>query len=73
MLSYMYGFQIVFLPKYSPEFNSCKLIFGNIKQYLREYGKNTNFYIDIIIAIAQILKLVVLKYYHHCTQQIYEK
>jgi len=62
----LYGVKMMFLPKYSPEFNPCELVFGHIKQYLRNRGKNKNFYFDIVQAMAQISIDLMKKYYCHC-------
>jgi transposase len=35
------GIQIVYLPVYSPELNSCELIFEQVKRYLREYRNSS--------------------------------
>ena len=31
------GVQLLYLPKYSPELNPCELVFGKIKNYIRDH------------------------------------
>jgi len=62
----VYGIKVVFLPKYSPEWNPCELVFAHIKRYLREYGKTKNFHWDVLMGVSSIKRDTLLSYYYHC-------
>lgn len=62
------GAEMVFLPTYSPEFNPCELVFGELKGSLRQYRHPELTFRDRIThALSHIDIVNVLSYYHHCT------
>lgn len=60
------GVQLVFLPKYSPEFNPCELVFGKIKKHLRFYRKTDDFYWELVRQCALVEKEDLWAFYYHC-------
>ena len=62
------GAEMVFLPTYSPEFNPCELVFGELKGSLRQFRHpELSFRERITRALSHIDVANVLSYYHHCT------
>ena len=60
-----HGFSYMLLPKYVNEFNPCELVFSSLKSYFRHHSKH-KFLLDLIIAIANIDRTEVAKYYYFC-------
>jgi len=60
------GIQMMFLPKYSPEFNPCENCFSVMKRWLRNARGNLSFKQEIAAAAAQITYLMVYNFYSHC-------
>lgn len=49
-----YGFKIKLLSKYSPELNPCKLIFGFVKEKLRNSRQTRPFWLEILKCLSLI-------------------
>jgi transposase len=65
------GVKIIFLPKYSPEFNPCELVFAKIKHLLRWYrDPSLPLWEQLVWALANVTYEDVLHFYWKCTQQI---
>jgi len=61
------GFQLVYLPAYSPEFNPCELVFMKVKRYLREYRTSSiPLWVDIVAAFATVSQHNVVSFYNKC-------
>lgn len=54
------------LPTYSPERNPCELVFGHVKNALRNYRGPYDFEWEIIYQLAGISKATLLSYYSKC-------
>ncbi len=52
------------LPKYSPELNPCELLFGRVKNHLRNNRDDERFWIEIMKALTIIEFNDVIKAYH---------
>jgi len=64
------GVKLVFLPTYSPEFNPCELIFGLIKNWIRNNrGQGKSLLDEIKLGIDSVQDRHVVAFYYHC---IYE-
>lgn len=62
-----YQIRWIFLPTYSPEFNPCELIFGQVKKYLREYRQfDKCFEWELARALSQVSTETVKNYYYKC-------
>jgi len=64
------GISLIYLPKYSPEFNPCELVFAQIKNRLRNYRKNEDLYWELCIALAHVSIDNVISYYYRCCHEI---
>lgn len=63
---------LIYLPKYSPEFNPCELVFAAMKNWLRWHRSPTNpLWVEILAALARITYNEVLAFYWQCTQNNY--
>lgn len=60
------GVRLMFLPKYSPEFNPCELVFGKMKKHLRFYRKSDDFYWELIRQCAAITLQNLCAFYYFC-------
>lgn len=61
-----YNISLMFLPKYSPEFNPCELVFGLLKNHLRCYRKTDDFYFELMKVLAAISVDQLWSFYFHC-------
>lgn len=62
------GVRVLFLPKYSPEFNPCELVFSKVKGYLRNYRDPASDLIkEIMKGMATVTYDNLLQYYKRCT------
>lgn len=60
------------LPKYSPEFNPCELVFAEVKCYLRNHSRPfANLPDRMVEAFESVSYKNLLKYYQHCTSVAY--
>ena len=66
------GVNVMFLPTYSPEFNPCELVFGLIKNYLRNNSTlhNTNFKDEILKALKAVTFNHLAAFYCHCMYEV---
>lgn len=63
------GIHLLFLPKYSPEFNPCELVFAAMKNWIRAHRSTTQpLWVVILSALAQVLFAEVLAFYWKCTR-----
>ncbi len=64
------GIQIMFLPTYSPELNPIELVFGKVKQHLRDHRDDRYpFWYNICIGFSLITQDLIFKYYNKCICQ----
>lgn len=57
------------LPRYSPEFNPCELVFGEIKTFMRNHPRLGWSLRDRVLEAAGTVSYDnLLAYYQHCTQ-----
>ena len=54
-LATQYGLYIRFLPSYSPELNPCKLIFSQVKNYIRNNRIEEDFTTKLVLSFQTIL------------------
>jgi hypothetical protein len=65
------GIQLIYLPKYSPEFNPCELVFAEMKNWLRWHRvQDRPMWVSILEALARISFVSVLAFYWKCTQDL---
>jgi len=65
------GVKVLYLPKYSPEFNPCELVFALVKNYLRWYRESSlPLWVELLHALARIEYVSLLGFFWKCTQQI---
>lgn len=65
------GVTLIYLPKYSPEFNPCELVFAAMKNWLRWHRSLTSpMWVEILQALARITYEDLLAFYWQCTQNI---
>jgi len=63
------GVSIIYLPKYSPEFNPCELVFAAMKNWLRWHRTLANpLWVEILDALARVTYDELLAFYWKCTQ-----
>ena len=60
------GIKMIFLPKYSPELNSCENCFGKMKQSLQNSCRNMDFKLEIATVAAEISYFMMYNFYTHC-------
>jgi len=60
------GVRWIYLPKFSPEYNPCELVFAQLKKKLRDYRGDENFLWELSLALASIKRKTVINYYRHC-------
>ena len=56
----------MFLPKYSPEFNPCELVFQVMKQHLRYWRGFETFVNEILKSAAHITYYDMIAFYAKC-------
>lgn len=62
---------LIFLPKYTLELNSCELVFAAVKRHLREYNsQNLPLELEIAIAFHCITFESMQRYYNKCLSHI---
>jgi len=62
--------KVVFLPTYSPEFNPCELVFGLIKNWIRNNrGEGSCLLNEIRLAMASITMDHIKAFYQHCMHE----
>jgi hypothetical protein len=55
------------LPKYSPEFNPCELVFAQVKCYMRNnFRPNMSLMDRVVEALGSVRREHVEAYYEHC-------
>jgi len=59
---------LYFLPTYSPYLNPIELVFGFVKNYLRNNSHHDNLLISIIDAFGRVGSEEVMKFYEFCAQ-----
>ena len=64
------GIRIVFLPTYSPELDPCELVFGWVKNKMRNtyFPSRSAFWLKIIKTLAQVKPSMVKSFYDHSLQ-----
>jgi len=63
------GVQLLYLPKYSPEFNPCELVFAVMKNWLRWHRSlHAPLWVEVLIALARISYDELLAFFWKCTQ-----
>jgi len=60
------GVRLIFLPTYSPELNPCELVFGFVKNWLRNHREGGKFWEEMMVAFALVDHTIVEKWYSHC-------
>jgi transposase len=63
------GVAMRLLPKYSPEFNPCENIFGQVKRALRESRSSAPFLAEMTRAFAVVSHANVVAYYRKCVDE----
>ncbi len=64
------GIQLIFLPTYSPELNPIELVFGKVKQHLRDHRDDRYpFWYNIVVGFSLITQDLIYKYYNKCICQ----
>jgi len=62
------GVRLVFTPTYSPEYNPCELIFGQVKRYIRKHLLEQSSFLSVVYeAFSHVSYSNVLNYYDSCT------
>jgi len=62
-----YGVTLVYLPAYSPELNPCELVFGRMKQHIRNYKEfGTTIIVELLRAIAAITYEKMVAWFGRC-------
>ena len=65
------GVTLLYLPKYSPEFNPCELVFAAMKNWLCWHRSLSNpLWVEILQALARLTYDDLLAVYWQCTQNI---
>ena len=54
------------LPTYSPELNPCELVFGLMKNHLRNWRGSDKFWMEIIKSVALVDYKTMVSFYSKC-------
>jgi hypothetical protein len=67
------GARLVFLPKYSPELNPVEMIWGMVKNQMRNRRGSDSFGVELMRAFARVDVEQVRRFYRHCLFRWFEE
>lgn len=60
------GIQLLYLPTYSPELNPCELVFGLVKNLLRNFQTDSVLWKELLAALLTVSRDTLASFYARC-------